>query len=455
MCNRKMSEIPSGTSIIQLSPLTLVKWIDTSPDLQYIREAADKLQARYDSEGKEISFQTPDRKIISKRRDNLRHKLREILWPSGASLRGNTSASQEFDQSCSTTANLMAASTLWDAISTYPILQYGTSSYLGFLAAPAAIAMSAGLMFASNWSGQHSCNRTKGKKGNARGALIFFATLSFGKTALAGVGMDILVNSSGITKEYAATLANEQIEKSQEQLTKLRRFENPKYLEFKQACDESKKQLAPLKRTDPLFTTIYVRAYGEYKEQQAMQGMSTQQKLERFGGSVSNIPGECNKQRVQAEIDGSAGDQLSIRLDQWRTLKESQPPLQFLSQNFPEVFADKFKVVGNEVTIRDGGQMVSAAWTQFFSKLFNPSRSGELGFSLFWMFVSVVLSGGAVFFLWGKSKSEDMKMSYSNELLLEREKFLEDYTEALEEYQARRRSSMAQIISNDSEEGAL
>ena len=449
-----MPENPSDASYVELSPLTLVKWIDTSPDLQYIREAADKLQARYDREGKEISFQTPDRKIISKRRDNLRHKLREILWPSGASLRGNTSASQEFDQSCSTTANLMAASTLWDAISTYPILQYGTSSYLGILAAPAAIAMSAGLMFASNWSGQHSCNRTKGKKGNARGALIFFAILSFGKTALAGVGMDILVNTSGITKEYAASLANEQIEKSQEQLAKLRKFENPKYLGFKQSCEELKKQLALLKREDPLFTTIYVRTYGEYKEQQAMQGMSTQQKLERFGGSVSNISGDCNKQRVQAEIDGSASDQLSIKLDQWRTLKESQPPIQFLSQNFPEVFEDKFKVVGNEVTIRDGGQMVSAAWTQFFSKLLNPSRTGELGFSLFWMFVSVVLSGGAVFFLWGKSKSEDMKMSYSNELLLEREKFLEGYTEALEEYQARRRSSMAQTISNDSGEDA-
>jgi len=449
-----MPEKPLDASFVDLSPLTLVKWIDTSPDLQYIREAADKLQARYDSEAKEISFQNPDSKIISKRRDNLKHRLREIFWPSGASLRGNTSASQEFDQSCRTTAKLMAVSTIWDAISTYPILQYGTSSYLGILATPAAIAISTFLMFGSNWSGQHSCNRTKGKKGSARGALVLFAILSFGKTALAGVGMDILVNSSGITKEYAALLANEQIDKTQEQLNKLRKLENPKYLEYKQSCETLKNQLKPLERDNPLFTTFYVRAYGEYKEQQAMQGMSTQQKLERFGGSISNIPGDCNKQRLQAEIDGSAGDQLSIRLDQWRTLKESQPPLQFLSQNFPDVFTDKFKVVGNEVIIRDGGQMVTAAWTQFFTKLFDPSRAGELGFSLFWMFCSVVLSGGAVFLLWGKSKSEDMKMSYSNELLLEREKFLEGYTEALEEYQARRRSSMAQTIRNDSGEDA-
>jgi hypothetical protein len=439
-------------SYVDLSPLTLVKWIDTSPDLQYIREAADKLQARYDSESKEISFKTPDRKLISNRRNSLKYKLREILWPSGSSIRGNTSSSQEFDQSCRTTANLMAGSTAWDAISTFPILQYGTSSYLGILAAPAAIVMSAGLMFVSNWSGQHSCNRTKGKKTNARGALVFFAVLSFGKTALAGVGMDILVNTSGITKEYAASLANEQILKSQDQLNQLRKLANPKYLEYKQSCDTLKKQMEPLERENALFTTFYVRAYGEYREQQAMQGLNTRQKLEKFGGSISNIPGDCNKQRIQAEIDGSAGDELSVKLDKWRSEKEAQTPLQFLSQNFPEVFSDKFKIVGNEVTIRDGGQMVSAAWTQFFSKLFDPARAGELGFSLFWMFVSIVLSSGAVFFLWGKSKSEDMKMSYSNELLLEREKFLEGYTEALEEYQARRRKNMAEILSDESGE---
>jgi hypothetical protein len=445
-----MQQESKDASHVELSPLTLVKWIDTSPDLKYIREAADKIQARYDNESKEISFQTPDRRIVSNRRDNFRHRLREILWPSGVSIRGKTSASQEFDQSCSTTANLMSGSTAWDAVSTFPLLQYGVSSYLGILAAPSAISLSLLLMILSNWSGQLSCNRTKGKKATARNALLFFAFLSFGKTALAGVGMDILVNKSGITKEYAARLAEEQINKSQRQLNLLRKLENPKYLEYKQSCDALKVQLAPLERANPLFTTFYVRAYGEYKDQQAMQGMSTNDKLQRYGGSINNIPGDCNKQRIQAEIDGNAGDQLSLRLDKWRSQKEDQTSFQFLSTNFPDIFNDKFKVENDQIVIRDGGQMVSAAWTQFFAKLLEPSKVGELGFSLFWMFVSVVLSSGAVFFLWGKSKSEDMKMSYSNELLLEREKFLEGYTVTLEDYQAQRRKSIRNRLNNNS-----
>jgi hypothetical protein len=437
--------MPEGNfnrSDVELSPKTLIKWIDTSPDLKYLRVAADTLKARYNSESKEISFQTPDRRIISKRIDNFRYRLREILWPSGNSLRGKTSASQEFDQSCNTTANLMAGSTAWDAVSTFPILQYGINSYLGFLAAPAAITLSLLIMIVSNWSGQLSCNRTKGKIITARNALLVFAFLSFVKTALAGVGMDILVNSSGITKEFATQLAGEQIDKSQKQLDLLRKLESPKYLEYKQSCDALKSQIKQLRREDPLFTTLYVRAYGEYKDQLAMQGMSTQQKLNRYGGNISNIPGDCIKQRIQAEIDGSASDQLSLKLDKWRLEKESQPSLQFLNMNFPEVFSDKFKVERGEAVIRDGGQMVGAANIQFFKKLFDPNKIGDLGFSLFWMFISIILSTGAVFFLWGKSRSEDMKMSYSNELLLEREKFLEGYTSTLEEYQTQRRQSM-------------
>lgn len=36
-----MPEKPLDASFVELSPMTLVKWIDTSPDLQYIRESAD------------------------------------------------------------------------------------------------------------------------------------------------------------------------------------------------------------------------------------------------------------------------------------------------------------------------------------------------------------------------------------------------------------------------------
>lgn len=431
-------------SIVELSPLTLVKWIDTSPDLRYIREAADKIQARYDSDAKNLSFQSPNRRTVSRRTDTLSYRLRDFFWPSGKTLRGKTCASQEFDQSCQNTANLMSGSTLWDAVSTYPILQYGVSYYLGLLSVPFAIALSLGLMAISNKAGQESCNATKGKKASARNALLIFFLISGVKTALAGVGMDILVNSGGITKEYAARLASDQIRKTEVQLTQLRKLQNPRYVEYKQSCDSLKQQMEGLKREDPLFTTLYVRAYGEYKQQLSTQGLSISQILARHGGTVTNVPGDCVKQRIQAEIDGSAANQLSVQLDQWRTQKETQTSLAFLRDNFPSVYKDKFKQQGNDIVIRDGGEMVGAANDQFFRKLLDPNLVWTLGFSLFWMVVSIVLSLGAVILLWSKSRNPDMKMSFSNELLLEREKFLEGYSATLEEYQQIRRQRLLQ-----------
>ena len=222
---------------------------------------------------------------------------------------------------------------------------------------------------------------------------------------------------------------------------------NPKYIEYKQSCDSLKSQMESLKREDPLFTTLYVRAYGEYRQQLGNQSLSINDILQKYGGTLTNVPGDCVKQRIQAEIDGNAADQLSTRLDKLRSEKEALPSIMFLKTYFPDIFSDKFKTINNTVIIRDGGEMVGAANSQFFNKLKDPKMVWSLGFSLFWMFVSIILSLGAVFLLWSKSRSEDMKMSYSNELLLEREKFLQGYTNGLDEYQVSRRQ---RILSTNS-----
>ena len=47
----------SGDGSVELTPLQLIRWIDTSPDLAYLREAANRVQARYDSTTGELTFQ--------------------------------------------------------------------------------------------------------------------------------------------------------------------------------------------------------------------------------------------------------------------------------------------------------------------------------------------------------------------------------------------------------------
>ena len=43
------SRLGAGDGSVELTPLQLIRWIDTSPDLGYLRDAADRVQGRYDS----------------------------------------------------------------------------------------------------------------------------------------------------------------------------------------------------------------------------------------------------------------------------------------------------------------------------------------------------------------------------------------------------------------------
>ena len=81
------------------------------------------------------------------------------------------------------------------------------------------------------------------------------------------------------------------------------------------------------------------------------------------------------------------------------------------------------------------------AIVQFYSKLTDISKLPSLGFSLFGMIISIVLSGGSVLMLRSKSKSEDMQMSFSDQMLNEREDLLNGYSEKLPISQARRRNA--------------
>jgi len=74
--------------------------------------------------------------------------------------------------------HLMAVSTLWDAITTYPLIEFALTDFISVFAFPAAIGLSLGLTAGSNIAGKESCNRTKGKRGSARSALFIFLGLS-------------------------------------------------------------------------------------------------------------------------------------------------------------------------------------------------------------------------------------------------------------------------------------
>ena len=424
-----------------IKSLDLVRWIETQSSLSYLREMAGETLAQHDSITGQFAVKPLDPSLIQRRYAGPWSGLTELVKPSARSMRGTTYSSPRFESSCKTTANVMAASTAWDAISTVPFIQFGLQGFFGFLSPPIAWGISVGLMVVSNLLGKLGCNRTKGSIGLANFGLLGFLFLSLIKTGLAGVGFEILVNQDGIARRYADVVAQREIAKVNQNLTELLELKDPKYTQFKGACEAAKRELSGITRTDGRYDSLYRRAYGTIAEQDKLRPLSLDAKLALLNNS--QIEGECTKLDLQLIQNQRSADNLRADLDRYRSERSKLNSFEFLSREFPSVFQQEFRVDSskNQILIREGGTVIGQAFVQFTSRIRKPDQISELAISLFWMVVSIVLSVLAVFFIWTLSRNKEMIMSHSNTLLSTRTNLLQAYQSALPKAQERRRDS--------------
>ena len=418
---------------IRVNPIQLLRWIKNQVELDYIVKAANETPVLYQRSTNELTVTPQQADIVGSRVKSARSRLREFLWPSAQSMRGKYFGTKSFDDTCGKAANIMAGSTAWDAVSTVPFVQFALANYLKLFAFPAALGISIGLMVLSNVSGKLGANRAKGRETTATAGLALFILLSTVKTLLSGVGFDILVNKDGITREYAKEAAARQLLDRQNTLAQLQTLKNPKLLNFQSSCDALKGQL---RKTDKdlqpkAWENIWVQAFGEYKQQEAMRGLTNQQILDKYGG-INQVPGVCKRYELQQAEDLQQASILQAKLAEWNLKIGTVPPIQFLKKEFPDVYQDEFvEVQPGTIEIRSGQTVVGQAFQQFFTRLVDPSRVLELGVSLFWMFVSIILSFLATVLLWALSRSKEMKMSYESRILPYTQQLLQAYQENL------------------------
>jgi hypothetical protein len=423
----------SSSGQITVNPVQLVRWIKNQVELDYIVKAANSTPALYQRADDELIISHQQADVVGNELRSGKAKLREFFWPSAQSMRGKCFGTKSFDDTCGKAANTMAGSTAWDAISTVPFVQFALADYLKAFAMPTAVGISIGLMMLSNVAGKLGANRAKGREMTATAGLALFILLSSVKTLLSGVGFDILVNKSGITKEYARSVVAYQLADKQKTLDQLQTLNNPKLLNFERSCDALKAQL---QKTDKdlqprAWENLWVQAFGTFEQQESMRGSSNAEILQRFGG-INQVPGVCKRFELQQSEDLAQASALQAKLSEWNFKIGSTPPLAFLKADFPDVYNDEFvETDSGQIEIRSGQTVVSQAFQQFFDKLNDPKRILELGVSLFWMAVSIILSILATILLWALSRSKEMKMSYETRLLPYTLQLLQAYQENL------------------------
>lgn len=185
----------------------LLDWIESRPELSHIRAAANSAICSYQTDATSaqdrITLNSADVRLSNK---HTLDRVLETIWVPGQSMRGKAYASQSSDASLNSVAKVMSLSTLWDFFTTIPVLTFPLQLSAGFLSVPIAGGLSFLLLWASNITGENATNRSPGHKSKASASLIAFLLLSGAKTAVSGVGTDLVIGIRGIQQEFASKL---------------------------------------------------------------------------------------------------------------------------------------------------------------------------------------------------------------------------------------------------------
>lgn len=413
-------DFKSGTELSQL-----LDWIESRPELAGLRSAANSAICNYRTDAKTLEERiTINSSEVCLRTPNSFHRFLQIIWVPGQNMRGKAYASQSSDASLGSVAKLMSLSTLWDFVTTIPVLSFPLQAATGVLAIPIASGLSFLLLWASNIAGENATNRSHGHKAKASVSLIAFLLLSAAKTAVSGVGTDLVIGLRGIQQGYATKLVSQALELDRSQLDDKREnlFADPLLREQTEKCNENRRQLSQLSRNNPGWQAAYLAEGGQYQDR-----IATIDQVKRKYGSPANMPA-CLAVRVLNEDKNLALMLPYQRLQERAEASKMLPALAFLKKYYPDQFSNTFlERDDGSISFRDGTLAVGEATSMFFSKLTDSNQIASLGFSLFTFAVSVTLTGAATVMLYLVSRNKEIKASFSSELESKKASFLGKY----------------------------
>ncbi len=418
----------------------IISWIESQPELDYIRVAANKTLCDYRKDKTELS----ERIIVNRREDlplikeSILNKILNVVWVPGSKLRGTQIASKELDNSLSTSAKVMSVSTIWDFACTLPIFTYVLSPLARGFAGPAGFILGFIILGASNITGENSTNLTSNNKSKARASLIAFLVLSLAKTAVSGVGIDMIISKGRIIDGFAEEKI---LEKSQDEAKKINIALTDKVTDSSISSDLEFARNRCLELTNQM--------------KQLDLGKGKQRKIYREIKEAKKIP--CAKADSLGNIESADREKQLLRINKEK--QEAQKQIEdraelgsigYLLKYYPRVYRSYFDGVPpswvitskNSKTIIDErpidwrderkGDAVEASMKQFFGKL-EAGELASLGFSIFAFVVSIILSVTAAILLYTTGNNSEVKASFTSGLGKKSNALLSDYRDDLDE----------------------
>ena len=433
----------------------LVNWIKSQPELDYLRKLACETKIVYN---KEIDEPSKRVKVFSEpnyetKKGKLK-RLFEIIWVPGRNLRGKSYGDKNFDQQLNETSSIMSLSTGWDFICTFPVLYYFAKAS-GVLVFPISSLYALLLLAISNAAGKLAMNRTKGNNNTASFLLTVFLVLSFVKTLMSGVGIDLISRPDDIKNLAAKEFLKENGIDSEKPKQAYKDLLNSASRECSRLADEQSKLDATKRSQKSLYRelglqmnkvpTNITKSNPKYLIDNYLMdlGACTQRDLiNSFIGKENFKNGEAflAKDNLRNSLTPISYLYLFNRNQYYNLFKGN--PLSGSEENlknYKNTF-DKSGIEFNTDCLSDDkncqgkvrwtnpGMAINQASNQFYTRVKNKDFQ-SLGFSFIGFIISVILSLTAVVLLYTSSINMKVRASRSNYLDAVRNKLFTDMKE--------------------------
>lgn len=412
----------------QIKVEELFDWLEQQPELAHLREQAASTPCEY-----RPTEPTPQLRLTTNAIRELPSddrgpigKLWEIVWVPGRNMRGKAFSTPELDASLSSVAKLMCISTLWDFVTTIPLFSFSLSLF-AWASVPAGTALSFMLLWASNVAGENATDRRPRHAAKANWSLAAFVLLSTVKTLSSGVGVDLMISNKALAAGYAEKLSKVKIAQDKQNIVTLSK-PDANLLEARSKCKDLEAQLAfygkDREKNNIQYTSLLVRANGTFEDNKTDRSLSNEELSKKYN---STSKGVCVYKQALEGLMIEKNKPYQELLDAKLKAIKSLPPLNYLKKYEPDIFNAHFEDYGGKLKWINGSEAVGEGFNQFFEKLFNPAQFTLLGFSLFTLMVSIILTGAASIMLYMAGKNPQVQASFMGELETYRNNRLSEY----------------------------
>lgn len=288
-------------------------------------------------------------------------------------LHGEVFVTDELRKDSKITATVVSGATWINAMTNWPILYYAFNNWGTIVALTSTIVLDFLVLTWTNNTGTAAAGGNKGKLSWSWAGVMAFLLISTLQSIVAGVGAELINNQDELSKIKAGEIIDSYFAQLESDVDR----RNSLYEEYKTQCKADSETLKAMPYGDPERNSLYLATKGKYGEEDKDWSNTPR----------DNIP-TCPRASLLGEVVSARRDKLEQAKNNRHELGELGYLKNHLKQRYTETFTE-------EGQIKSGVIAVELAVNNFWQKL-TVGDFEKLGFSIFFLSLSIITSFGAL-----------------------------------------------------------